>query len=431
MGDMRKKLYRLYLTYLRLTAIVQLWKIRPKHIVGITGSAGKSSCKDAIYAILKEKYKVKSSQKSLNSEVGIPLDILGFNLSYSTTAEMVIKSLFFALWSLLTNWDKFEIYIAEMGVDSPDEPGNMVSLLKIIHPDIGVFLNSLPVHTAYYSQVSENELIGAIAENKGKLIESLPEGGFAVLNSDEKLIETLGKRTKAKVMTFGKKATAEVKNFLIDLPGFLLTEDYGYSLAAAAAVGKVLGVALIDSRNNLIKNYHLPPGRMSLLRGINGSLIIDSSYNASPKTVMEALKTLRILRPNDSRLGLNFRIKRKIAVIGDMRELGKISQKEHQLVAQEALGAANQIYSFGPLTEEFFPRHSKIEKFQKIKELIAKVRKEIRKGDLILVKGSQNAILLESLVERLLENPTDAEKLCRRGQFWDKKRRELLQDGTA
>lgn len=363
------------LSYLRIAAKIQLWKIRPAHIVGITGSAGKSSCREAVYVILKGKYKVKVGKKSLNTEIGLPTDILGFDdFSWKVPALAPFKLLF--------DWKKFDVYIAEMGVD---KPGDMDYLLTVVKPDIAVLLNVLPVHTFNFPGGVEQ-----IKEEKEKIFR------FA--------------KVKISYPDFG-----DVKPFLINKPGFLFTDDYGQTFAAAAAVGKALGISLAEAKKNLEKNLVLPPGRMSVFGGINRGTIIDSSYNSSRVPAVAALKALKY-----------FKGKRKVAVLGDMRELGELAKGEHEAVAEEAIRDADVVFTFGPLTEEFFPENKKIHKFRKMAELISVVKKEIKPGDVVLVKGSQNTIMLETLVEQILANPEDKNKLCRRGEFWERKRRKLL-----
>lgn len=372
---MRNNLKKLVLEYLRVAAKIQLWKIRPEHLVAITGSVGKSSCREAVYAILKDRFKVKAGKKSLNTEIGLPTDILGFN-------DFSWKVPVFALFKLLFDWKKFDVYIAEMGVD---KPGDMDYLLTIVKPDIAVFLNVYPVHTFNFPGG-----VSQIAKEKGKLLEAA--------------------KIKISYPDFNG-----VKPFLIEKKGFLFTEDYGQTFAAAAAVGKAFGITLEESKKNLEENLVLPPGRMSVFLGIKGSTIIDSSYNASRVPMVSALKTLRQAQGS-----------RKIAVLGDMRELGEFAKEEHGKVAKEALKEADLIFTFGPLIEEYFPSNRKIRKFKKMRELIEAVKSEIKPGDVLLVKGSQNTIMLETLVEQILANPEDKNKLCRRGEFWEKKRNKLL-----
>lgn len=372
---MKKVLFSLLFVYLRILAKIQLWKMAPKHIVGITGSAGKSSCREAVYTILKDKYKVKTGHKSLNTEVGLPTDILGFD-------EFSWKVPVFAPLKLLFNWKKYDVYVCEMGVD---KPGDMDYLLSIVKPDIGVLLNVYPVHTFNF-----------------------PGGVDQILTEKEKIFKY------AKVVIKFPDFDG-VKPFLTLKKGFLFTKDYGQTFAAAAAVGKVFGISVEESKKNLEKNLVLPPGRMSVFAGINDSTIIDSSYNSSRVPAIAALRALK-----------EYKGKRKLAVLGDMREQGNLARGEHGVVAQEALKDADLIFTFGPLMEEYFPKHSKIRKFRRMADLIDSLKSEIKSGDVVLVKGSQNTIMLETLVEAILTNPEDVSKLCRRGKFWEKKRRKLL-----
>ncbi len=403
---------RIFLVYLRLAAKLQLLKIAPREIVGITGSAGKSSCREAVTVVLSSKYKVKQSSGG-NSETGLPLDILGFGEEHNYSTKYWLSVLVGVPWKLLTNWEKYDVYVAEMGVDSPKEPKNMSYLLRFLRPTRGVFLNVLPVHTEYYPQKTKEELVTAIAKEKGKLITSLPSSGTAVLNADDPNSVGFRNQTKASVITFGNKG--EIKPFLIEIPGYVLTTDYGHTLAAAVAVGQSLGISEQEAKENLIKNFKLPPGRMSVFKGIKGSTIIDSSYNASKQPVLAALQVLA-----------KYPGKRKIAVLGDMRELGALSESEHQEAAKEAVRDADIIFTFGPLTEKYFPDDKTIRKFRTMSKLLSGVKEEIQKGDVILVKGSQNTILLETLIEEILEDKSDTNKLCRRGEFWELKRQELL-----
>lgn len=361
-----------------------------KHIIGITGSAGKSSAREAIYAVLKDKYKVKSGHKSLNTEIGLPTDVLGFD-------EFSWKVVIFAPFKILFDWKKYDVYIAEMGVD---KPGDMDYLISIVLPDIGVFLNVLPVHTFNFP-----DGLSGISKEKGKLVMA---SKIDVLNADD---PNVIKFKDSHSITFGKQG--QIKPFVIKKDGFLFTEDYGYTFAAAAAVGEILGISFEQSKKNLEKNLVLPPGRMSVFEGINGSTIIDSTYNSSRVPAIAALKALK-----------KYPGKRKIAVLGDMRELGDLAEEEHKLVIKEALLDADLIYSFGPLTEKYFPLNEKIKKFNKMGELIEEVKQQVKDGDVILVKGSQNTIFLERLVEALLKDREDEKRLARRGKFWEEKRNQ-------
>lgn len=424
---MKKLFNAFFLNLLRISARIQLAKVSPKHIVGITGSAGKTSCKEAVIAVLKDKYKVKIGKAGFNSEYGLPMDILDFNFEYSSGIDLFLKSLIFIPWRLCFDWPGYEVLVCEMGIDSPTPPGDMRTLLRIVQPDIGVLLNVLPVHTAYFQlggRESEAELVEKIAEEKGKLIQGLPDNGWAILNADDENSLKFRLRSRAKTITFGLGRTAKVKGFTFMTDKYLFNEDYKYTFAAAVAVGEAFGISEKEAKASLEKNLILPPGRMSLFRGINESQIIDSSYNASRIPVLTSLKALQ-----------EFPGRRKIAVLGDMRELGDLSRQEHELVASEAVKRADFVFTFGPLMEKFFVpvakklvekgnfRAKEVRAFREMGEMIDFVKKFIKRDDVILVKGSQNTIFLERLVEALLVNPDDVSRLCRRGKMWDKKRR--------
>lgn len=424
----------IYLYLLRISAQIQLLKLQPKHIIGITGSAGKTSCKEAVIAVLREKYRIKEGKAGLNSEFGLPMDILDLNFTYSSALDLFLKSLVVIPWKLLTDWKRFDVLVFEMGIDSPKAPGDMTTLLRIVKPDIGVLLNVLPVHTAYFQesgQESEAELVKRIADEKGKLIEALPERGWAILNSDDRNSLRFRDRTQAKVITFGGAKAAHVKGFIFETDKYVFNDDYMYTFAAAMAVGKALGIPGDEAKAYLKKNLVLPPGRMSRFDGINDSTIIDSSYNASKIPVITALKTLD---EQFHKLSRDPKSGRKIAVLGDMRELGDLAQQEHEEVAREAVKRSQYIFTFGPLMEKYAVpeirrihgqkgmRLKEIKSFRKMEELILAVKGFVGKGDVVLVKGSQNTIFLERLVKSLLAYPEDEKRLCRRGEMWDRKR---------
>lgn len=427
-------LTKLFLTILKLSAKLQLAKMSPKHIVGITGSAGKTSCKEAVIAVLKDRFNIKTGKPGFNSEFGLPMDILDLDFEYSSRVDLFLKSLIFIPFRLLFDWKKFDALVFEMGIDSPTPPGDMSTLLKIVQPDIGVLLNVLPVHTAYFQITGkelEEELVARIAMEKGKLIESLPESGWAVLNADDKNSIGFEVKTKAKIIKFGLKNNPDVKGFLFDSRKYVFNEDHKYTFSAALAVGKVLGISVEEGKKSLEKNLTLPPGRMSLFVGVKGTTIIDASYNASK---IPTISALRSLDEQFDHLSSDPKVGRKIAVLGDMRELGDLAKEEHEIVAREAVNKADFIFTFGPLMEEYFVPEAKrwlgkkgvkikdVQAFREMDKLISTVKEFVQKGDVILVKGSQNTIFLERFVEALLASSEDVARLCRRGKMWDRKR---------
>jgi len=410
---MKQVIYWLVLFYIRFLAKLQLIKVRPL-IIGVTGSAGKTSLRNAIEAVLKDKYKdrVKVSYKA-NSETGIPLNILGLparNYGYGDWLWILPLS----LWKLLTNWQKYDVYVVELGVDSPNPPKNMGYLLTIVKPKIGVWLNVLAVHTEAFDDLP-GDPVDNIAKEKGKLITNLAADGWAVLNVNDKRVIKFKTKTQAKVVSFDK--------IKIELKNQILGEEYQATFAAAIAVAKILGITEKQAVMGLEKNFKLPPGRMSVIKGIKNSIIIDSSYNASPVPTILALKSLKQVASG-----------RKVAVLGDMRELGKITKIGHEQVAKAAAGATDLVVTVGPLMKEYLiPKlkqvgyKGEVYSFKTAYEAAEELKnKLVRTGDTVLVKGSQNMIFLEIVVEALMKNPQLADRLlCRRGRFWDNKKREI------
>ncbi len=375
---MKKYLSLAILYYLRFFAKIQLAKTKPQ-IIGVTGSAGKSTCVAAIVAILKAKYQVKTTGTT-NSESGIPLSILSLKMTDYSFFDW-LRVIILAPIRYLLQSDHYDILVAEMGIDGLQTPKNMTYLLSIIQPKIGVFLNALPVHTLQMKTVDN------IAREKGKLIASLPPDGIAIVNKNDPRTHI---DTRAQVVYFS-----------------------GDSVSAAKVVGKTLDISQSLIAKQLRRDFLRPPGRWTFFPGKNNSTLIDSSYNASPSTVADALQQLRSKTAD-----------RYIAVLGDMRELGALAKSEHTKIAQIAYRLADKIITVGPQTKQYFPSNKKLVKqfdnsFQSGKFL----QTFLLPGDLVLFKGSQNTIFLETAVEMCLANKNDAHQLCRRGKYWNKQRK--------
>lgn len=434
------------LAYFRFFAKLQLLKIRPI-VIGITGSAGKTSARNAIFAVLKNKFKVKVSYKA-NSESGIPLNILGLAPKKFSVFEWFWLMVLCPV-KLLTNWEKYDVYLVEMGIDSPNAPKNMQYLLTIVKPNISVFLNAAPMHsepfdylvsTTDLSQRSK-EITKLIAEEKGLIITEIDSRQTAIINIDQEEIVELLPSVSAKLVSFGKKDNANIRiiNYSVDLKGSFFTyqlhnqtikiqlinqvlpEHFTYTFASAIAVGVALNMNLGEVKTQLENNFKLPPGRATLIEGINNSIIIDSSYNASSRPMIDMLNLLD-----------NLPGKRKLALLGDMRELGKVAEIEHETIAKKAVDVCNKVYLIGPQMKKYampILEQHKIPTtwFKNAYEAAKQIKLELNPEDILLVKSSQNTLLLEIAVQRLMAHPQDANKLlARRGSFWDKKRAEIM-----
>lgn len=432
MGLTMKNFVRnLPLFYFKILAFWQLRKGRGE-IIGLTGSAGKTSCRMAITTLLSSKYKVFSTEGGLNSEWGVPLAILKQQSGYSSPA-LWLKAFFGSLKTLLFDWQPYDKYVLELGVDKPND---MKYLLSFIKPKVGVVLNVLPVHTEQFVPLG-GDLVERIAEEKGKLIASLPFEGMAILNYDDPLVHQMSDKCRTKILSFGLSAQHDLWAEKIELGEFgfrmlvhfqnrtcsfetatWLNRDYAYTILAALAVGVVEDIPLEKGVEILSQRLELPPGRMGRFFGIKGTVIIDSSYNASREPTLAALDFLS-----------TFTNRKKIAALGDMRELGPLSKVEHEAVAEKAVQVADEIVTVGPQMRAYFvPKAlalgfpaNKLHSFLNSQEAGEFLRDKIIQGkEAILVKGSQNTIFMERVVEVLLAAPEqDRQRLCRRGEYWE------------
>ncbi len=444
---MKKGLSWFVLWYLRFLAGLQLKKIKPL-IIGVGGASGKTSLSNFIHIILKNKFRVKQS-KGKNSETGIPLDILGLQLRNYSKSEW-LRVLFMAPLIVLFNWRKYDIYIAEMGIDSPFEPKNMTYLLKIVRPKIGVLTNISLEHSLYFDpyisgsdeKTRQKKILELTAHQEGLLLVSLASDGTAVVNSDDENIKKIEKDIKLRRITVSRKdsnANFQIKSVKNFVDKFLLQfnyeskdykiniknplpEHFAYSFLLAIAVAKVAGVEIYDSITYLEAGFSLPPGRMSVFKGIKNTVIIDSSYNNA--TLSPMLDLLSFVADIGKQ-------RRRVGIIGDMRELGTMSQAIHEQVAEKILKTLDMVILIGPLTEQYilpilekneFPVYS----FPNFTSAKPKIFEQIKPKDMILIKSSQNTLFLERAVEMLLENPKDSDLLCRRGEYWDKIREKTL-----
>jgi len=512
---MRKILINIFLAYLRACGKLQLKKNNP-YIIGISGSAGKTSTMDALYAILRDYKKTKFSLKA-NSETGIPLDILGIKVENFTVLEW-IKIFFLIPYKLLTNWEKYEVYVVEMGVDSIEEPKNMKYLLKILVPNIAIYLNVNAVHGVNYessngsilnpsqlltNKENKNEYLeqvkDLIANDKNLLVKAIDRSGMVVLNmedtrvakskelavapvyeirkiSEEELmmkakdenVEKLLKRDIHEGTTLyysdGKNEGGFSFNFLhnsklykVQFPTLILPKHFSVTFSAALGVAYFLKIDLESAIESLIENYKLEPGRSSVFKGVCDSTIIDSSYNSSKEATKDMIDLLNEYKFNQS--NGSTKTPYKIAVLGDMRELGSNSRIEHEDLAEYTFNKVDEYFLVGKEMKNFFiPKlinlginKYKIHYFDKAgdcgksleeflhmhfnpemdtkniddfySKYIDREKFQQNYSPLILVKGSQNTIFLELVVEQILQNKEDTKLLCRRGKFWNSKRK--------
>jgi len=417
---------------LRKLARLTIWRYRPA-IVGVTGSAGKTSAKLAIKAVLERDRRVRVSFGNLNSDLGVPLTILGDwsakDLALVSRATprgtktlakigFWIKVIVGSAWRIIfpspTGYP--EILVLEYGAD---RPGDIKYLLSIARPNISVItaIGEIPVHVEYYGGPDE------VAREKGRLIEYLPVGGFAILNGDDDVVMNLQSRTRARVMTFGFDKPNEVRlsrfenkvhdgkpsgiSFKLEHGSAIVPvridgvfgRAHAYAAGAAAAIGLVFGMNLVTI-SDALAHYAPPASRMQLVPGIKYTQVIDDSYNASLIAMRSALETLAALPA-----------KRKVAVLGDMLEIGKYTPEAHEAVGRLAARDADVLFTIGPRAKFIAEaargagmKRAVIFSFDTADEAIKPVKDFIKKGDLVLVKGS-HSMELDKIVAEIREIP--------------------------
>lgn len=412
---------------LKKLAQLTVWKYRPG-IIGVTGSVGKTSTKYAIAAVLGNERHVRVSVGNFNSEIGLPVNILGewkpeeLKLISRETKPgeknfqkflFITKIIFASIFRLVFRAKNYpEILVLEYGADRPDD---LKYLLNVARPNMGAItaIGEIPVHVEFFEGPAE------VAREKARLIESLASSGFAVLNHDDHSVMDLKDRTRAHVLTFGfgKGSDVRIANFENKIEdnapvGISFKLEYGgssipvrltgvfgkaqaYAAAAAACFGLVFGINLIKIAEAL-KSCKPAAGRMQLVPGIKSTLILDDSYNASPLSMHAALDTLRDLPA-----------KRKVAVLGDMLEIGKYAMEAHEGIGEIAGKIVNVLVTVGPRAKFIAESARKngiakknIYSFEIEEDAEKTVLDILRKGDLVLVKGS-HAMGLDKIVEEL------------------------------
>lgn len=429
---MRKVIERI----LRFLARVIIKKYKP-FIIGITGSVGKTSAKEAIALVLKKKFFIRASPKNYNNELGLPLTIINSRAqgkNFLGWLRVFLKGLLEIILPL-----KFpKILVLEMAAD---KPGDIAYLTKIAPCQIGVITAIASVHLEKFKTI-EN-----ILKEKEIIVTHLPTDGWAILNADDKRLMEIKNKIKAKILTFGFSEKADLKAIEVKLDqeitekgelkinGLIFKVNYQgnivpfslpkilarhqiYSALVGISLGLRQGLNLVEI-SEILKDFEALPGRMRLMPGIKGSLIIDDTYNSSPSAVLAALETLNEI--------LTLPGRRKIVVLGDMLELGPISEKSHFEIGKKIAGYNfGMLISLGNLAKKISEgarqngmKEESIFEFNKREEVIEFLKEKIIYGDLILLKGSQG-MRMEKIVKEIMAEPEKAkELLVRQGREWE------------
>lgn len=396
-------------------------------IIGVTGNLGKTSTKDAIFAVMKEEFHVRRSEKSLNSEFGVPLTILGEKSGWNNP----IAWLMILGRGLLVPFAKYypTHLVLEVGAD---RPGDIESIARWLKPDITVVtqFGQVPVHIEFF----ENR--DAVVKEKGYLVEALKETGLFIYNADDHDAQKLLTRTTARTAGVGIHEQADIKAGGVRMYGtplegteadiaidghtyhLVLPEVVGkspvYCALPALAVARELNISL-EVACAAIRDGDKPKGRMRILPGMNGSVIIDDTYNASPKATEHGLKTLSEIETSG----------RKIAVLGDMLELGEYTRDEHYKIGQLAAKSAHKLYTVGirsrataegaldggMLDQNIMQADTSLDAGKELVQVI-------QPGDVLYMKGSQG-VRMERAVKMVLAETHEPKKyLVRQEKQW-------------
>lgn len=411
---------------------------RPQ-IIGVTGSVGKTSTREAIFSLLYSKFgnKVLQSPKNYNGDIGLPLTFLQEETGNSDIIawiKIVIISIFKILNDIFNKFRKKGNYpehmIVEYGVD---HPGEMDIQLKVAIPDIAVVTKIAPVHTQEFINIKN------IATEKSKIVKNLNKKSISILNFDDINVRNMAKSTKSKVIFFGKqtkkvhigfsdiKETVSGIEFVVHdnmhnskerLNVKLLGSYNAYIILPAIAIGIELGISLKEAVE-ILRKYKPPKGRMRMLEGVNRSIIVDGSYNASPITMSSAIQSMKI-----------FKNMNRILYLGDMRELGPLEESEHIQISKLISKYSDYAVLVGPCMEKFtvpellklnYPKNkifSTLNSAQAGKH-INKIILSKKRRSVIICKGSQNTIRLERGIKYFLShklNPNN--ELARQDLRW-------------
>ena len=421
------------ISLLQKRAKVVLDKFKPR-VVAITGSVGKTSAKQAIALVLSTKYKIRTAEKNFNNEIGVPLTILGMKSPGRNPFGWL--TLFWKSYFIKTYP---EMLILEYGAD---HPGDIKNLCDLASPDVAIITGISPVHAEFFKDIDH------LADEKSEIIKRLPDNGVAILNGDDKRVLTMQTLYQS-FMTYGTKET-DIQADEITLstrlddhfsPGELFIKTHaviklkdkevgrlelknaiGYASVlaclSALTVADHFGISFAMAIQKLNSDFRAMPGRLNPIAGIKGSLIIDDSYNAAPLAMQNGLDVLKSF-------SLSTDDDRRIAVLGQMAELGQYTENEHRLIGMKVAECADLFLAVGEnmriaveSAKESGLDPNAIEWFANSEEAGRYLDREVKTGDIVYVKGSQST-RMEKVVKDIMAEPARAdERLVRQDEKW-------------
>lgn len=343
-------------------------------VVAVTGSNGKTTTKDMITAILETQHHLLKTPGNLNSQIGTPQVLLSLNASH-------------------------DLAVLELGMN---HAGEISRLAKMVRPSVAVITNVGPAH------LENLKTLEGVGRAKGELLDFLSPDGWAVLNADDPYVMAQRGRTKARILTFGTGIGSDIKleNSTSSITGstFELNDGSSYHLRipgehqvknamAAIAVARLLGIA-DDTVKSVLSALQPSAMRMCYLN-LGDIQILNDTYNANPTSTVSALSTLSMTS------------KRKVAILGDMLELGEISGSAHRKVGQTAAHSCDILITVGEYSKNMTDgaiatgmNISDIFQCEDTSTAAEMAMSLIKTGDVILVKGSRG-MKMEIIVEAI------------------------------
>lgn len=395
----------------------RLYKKNDFKVVAVAGSLGKTSTKLAIAQILSAKYKVRHQGGNYNDIVTVPLIFFGQDTP-SLFNPLAWLGVFWHNEAQLRQKYPYEVVVVEVGTDGP---GQIEQYGRYLKADIGVLTAIAPEHMEFFDDLDDVAREELQIDN---LCEKLVVNGDFV---EPKYLRKVKKPTSS----YAIKAAANIRLKNVNFDGFssdfdvlendalllraqheAVAEPRLYAVAAAVAVARELGMTPNEIKAGL-DNLKPVAGRMRRLAGINGSTIIDDTYNASPPAMKAALDTLyRLDAPQ------------KIAILGNMNELGNYSQAAHEEIGSYCdPKKLDLVITLGPDANKYLApaaqaKGCRVQRFDDPYSVGDYLKQNIKKDALILVKGSQNRVFAEEAVKLILASPADAKKLVRQSEVW-------------
>lgn len=410
-----------------------LWRHKP-YVIAITGSVGKTSTKDAIYTVLKSNGSVRRSEKSFNSELGVPLSIIGAKSGWNSVFSW-LEVIAIGLKQIVSPKGSYpKTLVLEVGAD---RPGDISSIARWLKPHVVVItrLPDVPVHIEFFPTLQ------SLIDEKISLARYLRKEGTLVLNADDERVLAAKEIIHAKTITYGVNPIANIRAtnvqllppsqmgagglaFKLEFDGkilpVLLPNIYAESFMSVALAA--LSVAYVTNQNMVtaitdIGDYETPPGRVHLIAGMHDTVVIDDTYNSSPAACEAGLKML-----HDVPFG-----KRKVAVIGDMLELGKHTIDAHRKIGEFAKRTADVLVTVGLRAKECAHgareagmSEKKIFETENALEAVECLKKIMKAGDIIYIKGSQGMRMERTVKELMAEPELAKELLVRQDSEWVK-----------